>query len=118
MELAGFWIKPALKLDSSSQKTEAELPPEGYAIRFERVNSQAAWRSGAAGVIAFLAIALTVLVILLSVKTVQPKGQNVITEANFLQKFDSNQIPEATITYNPGGTSTITGEFIETDANG
>ncbi|HEV2454887.1 MAG TPA: ATP-dependent metallopeptidase FtsH/Yme1/Tma family protein, partial [Verrucomicrobiae bacterium] len=43
-----------------------------------------------------------------------------LTEAEFLQKFSSNQIDHATITYPTvsGGAATITGKYFETDSDG
>jgi serine/threonine protein kinase len=129
MALAGFWVRPMLKPESTGQNTETEtkLPPEGYAVRIEPVKPQAARRFGIAEAVGSLAIILVALVILLSVNTVQPKPlsvlsepQDVLSEANFLQKFDSNQIAEATITEPtiPDSGATITGKFIKVDVNG
>jgi serine/threonine protein kinase len=112
------------KLESSGQKAKPELHTEGYTIRIEPASPpKAARRFGMGAVIALLAIILAIplatIAIFLSVKNHQPKGQNELSEAAFLQKFNSNQIAQATITYNnPGGAATITGKFIETDANG
>ncbi len=49
-----------------------------------------------------------------------PSGGVPLTEAQFLQKFNSNQIDHATITYPSvsGGASTISGKFFETDTDG
>jgi hypothetical protein len=45
-------------------------------------------------------------------------GGVTLSEADFMQKFKSNQISHATITINPGGTVTINGKFFETDNDG
>jgi len=49
-----------------------------------------------------------------------PSGGVPLTEAQFLQKFNSNQIDHATITYPSvaGGAATINGKFFETDTDG
>jgi type II secretory pathway pseudopilin PulG len=47
-------------------------------------------------------------------------GSATLSEADFLQKFDSGQIAHATITRNPtlGGAATITGKYYEADKDG
>ncbi|HEY1790812.1 MAG TPA: ATP-dependent zinc metalloprotease FtsH [Verrucomicrobiae bacterium] len=49
-----------------------------------------------------------------------PSGGTQLTEAQFLQKFGTNQIDHATITYPTvsGGAATISGKFFVTDADG
>ncbi len=50
-----------------------------------------------------------------------PSGQVELSEADFLQKFSSNQISHATITYNPssaGGSITVNGSYFDTDKDG
>ena len=49
-----------------------------------------------------------------------PSGATQLSEAAFLQKFNSNQIDHATITYPTvsGGAATISGKYFETDTGG
>ncbi|HEX3628398.1 MAG TPA: serine/threonine-protein kinase [Verrucomicrobiae bacterium] len=102
------------------QKTEAELGSEGFIVRIEPIKPRATRRFVASAVIVFLTLLLAALVVLNLVKSHEPYGPNVLTEAQFLKKFDANQIVQATITYPTasGGAATIIGKFIETDANG
>jgi cell division protease FtsH len=54
-------------------------------------------------------------------KSITPSGGTILTESAFLEKFNSNQISHATITFNTsasGGAITINGKFFETDKDG
>src|SRR5580700_3765856 len=49
-----------------------------------------------------------------------PQTGVTLEESDFFQKFDSNQISSATITYNPtmGGAVTISGKFLQASKDG
>ena len=107
------------KPEPSGQKAETERSP-GYTVRIEPVNPEPARRLGMTGLIAFLAIIVAAIGILLFVRTSPPKAQHQLSEAAFLQKFNSNQVAQATITYptKAGDPATISGKYFDADTNG
>jgi len=66
-------------------------------------------------------VILGALVALMVVKGhLSPQPGTTLEESEFFQKFDSNQVSSATITYNPtmGGAVTINGKFLQADKTG
>ena len=94
--------------DDDKKKDDKKKPPGGFNI------PTFTW-------VAWIAIIGTIVALMLVKQRYATPTGATLTEAAFLQKFESNQIAHATITYNPsmaGSPITITGKFIETDKDG
>jgi cell division protease FtsH len=71
--------------------------------------------------IAWIAIVGGIVALMLVRSRITTQSAPLMSEATFLQKFDSNLIARATITYNPsvtGSPTTITGTYYKTDKDG
>src|SRR5476651_765903 len=71
--------------------------------------------------VAWIAIIGSIVALMLVRQRMTPTPGVTMSEAVFLQKFDSNQISRAVITYNPsmaGSPITITGKYFQTDKDG
>jgi cell division protease FtsH len=71
--------------------------------------------------VAWVAIIGSFVALMLVRNRINPQGTPPMSEAAFLQKFHSNLISHATITYNPsvsGSPITITGKYYQTDKDG
>ncbi len=94
--------------DDDKKKDDKKKPPGGFNI------PTFTW-------VAWIAIIGSIVALML-VKQYKSAAPGVtMSEAEFLSKFDSNQISHATITYNSsmaGSPITIAGTFLQTDKNG
>src|SRR5437868_1802149 len=99
-----FDDEPNSNKDDRGQKK----PPGGFKIP---TFTWMAWIAIIGGIVTLM---------VLKTRMATPAGQ-MLTEAAFLQKFNSNQVSRATITYNPsvsGSPITIIGKYFQTDKDG
>src|SRR5471032_1957503 len=94
--------------EDDKKKDDKKKPPGGFNV------PTFTW-------VAWIAIIGAIAALMLVKQRMTPAPSVTLQEAEFLQKFDSNLISHAVITYNPsmaGSPITITGTVLQTDKNG